>query len=58
MTSQLVFGKIPPHTVCPFRTQCNYALRNECHHKGVEHTIPFSCGTARMFQIFFNRKPK
>ena len=48
----LVNGKIPAQTVCPFRIACPEALSNQCSHKGVEHTVPFSCGYARAFEIF------
>lgn len=56
MNSVLVNGKIPAHTVCPYRDQCEYAKQNECNHRGVDHTIPFSCGAARLFKIFL-REP-
>ena len=47
----LVQGKIPAHTECPFRDQCKYAAEGQCKHQGEAHTVPFSCGTARLFFI-------
>lgn len=49
--NKLVQGKIPVGTVCPFRSMCNYAKNNDCGHKGVEHTVAYSCGAARLFNI-------
>ena len=49
--SKLVQGKIPVATVCPFRSMCPYAKNKECGHKGVDHTVVYSCGAARLFDI-------
>jgi hypothetical protein len=48
----LVEGKIPAQTVCPFREQCTEAQNGHCAHKGTEHTVPFSCGYARLINTF------
>jgi hypothetical protein len=50
--NQLVEGKIPPNTVCPFKTECNEALNGNCGHNGMLHTVPYSCGYARLFNTF------
>jgi hypothetical protein len=49
--SHLVEGKIPSHTECPFRSQCSFAENNTCHHNGKAHTIAYSCGAARAFDL-------
>lgn len=49
---KLTEGKIPAATVCPFRADCVEARNETCGHKGVEHTVPYSCGLARLFDIF------
>lgn len=48
---QLVNGKIPPKTECPFATKCAIKTEGNCKHKGVEHPAPFSCATARGFDL-------
>jgi hypothetical protein len=48
----LVDGKILAGQVCPYRNQCPSAREGTCHHKGEQHNVPYSCGTARMFKIF------
>lgn len=50
-TTQLVGGKIPAGTPCPFRSVCRDAPNN-CNHKGEQHSVPYSCGTARAFDTF------
>jgi hypothetical protein len=50
--SQLVEGNIPSNTVCPFRVECSSASNGQCHHQGLSHSVPFSCGFARLFEIF------
>ena len=52
----LVNGKIPAGTECPYRTICTEAQNGNCGHKGKEHTVPYSCGYARMFKIFERRR--
>lgn len=53
--SELVNGKIPAGSECPYTKQCPYKENGECKHRGVNHTVPYSCGTARLFQIKFWR---
>jgi hypothetical protein len=48
---QLIEGKIPANTVCPYREQCTEAQNGNCGHYGVEHNVPYSCGYARLFKI-------
>jgi hypothetical protein len=43
--SKLVNGCIPAHTICPFKDSCGLAM--SCHHMGLEHTVEFSCASAR-----------
>lgn len=50
-TDKLVDGRIPAHTECPFRTQCAFAIRDACSHKGKDHNVPFSCGAARAYEL-------
>lgn len=45
-------GRIPAHTECPFKAKCGDI---GCHHKGKEHTVPFSCGMARGWEIVERR---
>lgn len=47
----LVNGKIPANTECPFRSNCGSALDGNCHHQGIIHAVPYSCATARVFEI-------
>ena len=47
----IVNGKIPAGQVCPYRDQCLSARDERCNHMAVEHLVPYSCGTARMFQL-------
>lgn len=49
--SNLTKGKIPAHTECPFKTECPYPKLEQCGHKGVKHTVDYSCGLARLFDI-------
>jgi len=48
---KLVDGLIPAHTECPYRTECGGFAKISCIHHGVKHTIDFSCGFARAFEI-------
>lgn len=50
-TDWLVNGKIPAGSVCPFRAVCHTAKAGDCGHTGTEHTVPFSCGTARAYNM-------
>jgi hypothetical protein len=47
--SQLVAGKIPAQTECPFLVECGMSER--CHHQGKEHPVAFSCATARAYDM-------
>jgi hypothetical protein len=49
---QLVQGKIPAFTDCPFRARCPSGTNGKCAQQGVNHPVPFSCGFARAFEIF------
>ena len=51
MTSKLVDGRIPAYTPCPFRSECPIAKDNACRHMGVQHKIPFSCASARGYDL-------
>lgn len=53
--SILVDGKIPANTPCPYTDRCD-PNKEFCHHKGVDHQVPFSCGFARAFEIFSGQK--
>ena len=48
---QLVDGRVPPHTVCPFRARCNIAESGQCGHLGIEHPVPYSCAAARALEL-------
>lgn len=48
----LIDGKIPANTVCPFRDRCEIAQAGTCKHMGADHSVPFSCAAARMFEMF------
>lgn len=47
----LVDGKIPAYTKCPWFQQCHIADWGQCAHRGIEHDRPFSCASARAYQI-------
>jgi len=49
--TKLVDGLIPAHTECPYRTDCGDYGAKCCIQKGVDHTVDFSCGFARAFEI-------
>jgi len=49
-------GKIPAHTVCPFREKCG--LVDGCHHKGETHAVDFSCAAARAFDMIVRGQDK
>lgn len=48
--ARLVNGKIPAKTVCFFREECPYS-KNSCGHLGLGHTVEYSCGAARAFNL-------
>jgi hypothetical protein len=50
--SKLVDGKIPAHTMCPFKNKCTTI---KCHHGGISHKVAFSCGMARAFDLVHMR---
>jgi hypothetical protein len=50
--TKLVNGLIPVGTECPFRSECTEAQNGNCAHKGKEHIVNFSCGYARLIDIF------
>ena len=56
--TQLVEGRIPANTECPFRSQCAFAQQEPitCRHKGTEHNVAFSCGAARGFELINKRQ--
>jgi len=56
--TQLVNGRIPANTVCPYRDECPSAANGDCGHKGVEHTVAYSCGFARLFNTFQRKMPQ
>ncbi len=49
--SKLVGGNIPKHTECPFMSKCPEWENGYCAHLGVQHTIDFSCGLARLIDM-------
>lgn len=49
--SKLVKGRIPAHTNCPYAGKCSEPDTGFCRHKGVWHTVEFSCGFARAFDL-------
>lgn len=51
--SKLVDGWIPAYTECPFKKECIWAKSNidNCIHKGKNHSVDFSCGIARGFDL-------
>lgn len=51
MDTKLINGRIPPHTPCPYKNQCGDSYNGNCNHKGVEHSVAYSCGYARLFAI-------
>lgn len=48
-------GRISANTECPFRSKCEIAAANRCHHLSAEHSVPFSCATARGFDLLQRR---
>lgn len=49
--TKLINGRIPPHTPCPYRNQCRDSSNGTCGHTGVEHSVAYSCGYARLFAL-------
>lgn len=59
MNNRLVDGRIPAHTECPFKANCfqtNYGMIGRCYHEGINHMVPFSCATARSYEIIERNK--
>lgn len=54
--SKLVHGKIPAGTICPFRGECELAKADSCGHLSEAHTIAYSCGAARAYDLFSDKK--
>lgn len=48
--SKLTNGRIPLETECPFKSMCTVHMEGGCNRKD-NMSIPFSCGTARGFDI-------
>ena len=48
-TGKLVNGCIPPYTECPYKSKC--VMVNNCYHLGRKHSVAFSCGFARTFEV-------
>ena len=55
---QLVNGRIPAGQECPFTSMCSLKAANQCDHKGISHTVDFSCGAARAYDIDRRREAK
>ena len=49
--SKLLAGKIPARTECPYVNICDIKAMGECNHQGINHTMSFSCGVARAYDI-------
>jgi hypothetical protein len=54
--SLLEDGLIPAGQECPFKDQCEVAIEGRCYHNGKDHTVAFSCGLARAFEIIFRNQ--
>ncbi len=50
-SSKLVDGRIPAGTKCPFKGECEYYKAGECGHFGKDHTVAYSCGVARLYDV-------
>lgn len=51
MDTKLINGRIPPHTPCPYKDKCGDSSNGTCGHTGVEHSVAYSCGYARLFAM-------
>lgn len=49
--TSLIEGKIPAFTECFYKAKCEIAIGGVCKHQGNEHNVPFSCASARAFEI-------
>lgn len=49
--TELIDGRIPPHTECPYKSECAFSKQGVCYHKGFGHPVAYSCATARGFAI-------
>lgn len=54
--TELVNGRIPAHTECPYKARCAFQQNGTCKHKGVDHNVPFSCAVSRAF-VLIDRSP-
>jgi len=43
-------GRIPPHTECPYKEECQSTHDTWCKHTGTHHVVAFSCALARGFE--------
>lgn len=50
----LVNGRIPAYTECPYVKVCMTKKENRCHHTGINHSVPYSCATARGYKMMEN----
>lgn len=48
---KLVDGSIPRNTECPYKQMCDFS----CQHQGINHDVPYSCGSARAYEIIVSR---
>ena len=44
-----ITGEIPAFTECPHVVECG--VISSCHHKGVDHEVPYVCMVAKGFEI-------
>lgn len=49
--SLLVVGRIPANMECPFARECLIKAAGNCNHTGKEHSIAYSCASARGFDL-------
>lgn len=56
--TKLVEGRIPVGSVCPFKDKCE--IGSSCYHTGKFHRMPFSCATARAYDLIerYELEPK
>ena len=56
--SKLVAGRIPKGQDCPFRSRCEIASAGCCKHQGMFHPFPFSCASARGFDLLDSHRER
>lgn len=49
--NKLVEGLIPANQECPFKSRCEIAQAGKCAHLGKNAPKPFSCASARAFDM-------